>query len=201
MNFLAHLFLSGKDNDILIGNFIADGIRGKELDNYPTHIREGIVLHRKIDTFTDSHPIVRQTVQKLRASSGKYAPVVSDVIYDHFLAHNWSQYSSVPLDQFTQDKYTILKQNREFVPDRMRIVLSTMIRQDWLLNYAQLSGIAKTLRNMSKRVNFANNMATAIKDLEQHYTLFQYEFEAFFPQLQAYVEEEMQKLGAPTLVK
>lgn len=201
MNFLAHLYLSGQDTGILIGNFIADGVRGKELDIYPKHIRDGIVIHRKIDTYTDSHPIVKQTVHKLRNSSGKYAPVVSDVIYDHFLAHNWKNYSNIPLEQFARDKYALLKQNKNFVPDRMQDVLSSMIRQDWLVHYAQLTGIAKTLKNMSKRVHFANNIGSAIKDLELYYSLFQNDFEEFFPQLQQYVSQEMQKLNYTLLVK
>lgn len=201
MNFLAHLFLSGSDNQILIGNFIADGIRGKELDIYPKGIRDGILLHRRIDTFTDSHPIVKQTVYKLRNSSAKYAPVVSDVVYDHFLAHNWKNYSPITLQKFAHDKYEILRENRRFVPERMKFVLTSMIRQDWLVHYAELSGIAKTLKNMSKRVHFANNMASAINDLEQYYDLFQKDFEDFFPLLQQYVAEELQKLEHPQLVR
>ena len=108
MNFLAHLFLAGNDEGLIIGNFIADSIRGKETNNYPESIRRGIVLHRQIDHFTDTHPVVKRTVQRLRKSSEKYAPVVSDVIYDHFLAANWNQYSSIPLKQFANQSYHFL---------------------------------------------------------------------------------------------
>jgi acyl carrier protein phosphodiesterase len=190
MNFLAHLYLAGNDEGLLIGNFIADGIRGKELDKYPDPIKRGIILHRKIDTFTDSHPVVRQTVSKLRKSSGKYAPVVSDVIYDHFLASLWKEYSPVSLKDYAHEKYTFLTLHKDEMPENMQELLKYMIRQNWLVHYAELKGIAKTLKSMSKRVHFANNMATAILDLESDYTSFSEDFRLFFPDMIAFVEKE-----------
>ncbi len=190
MNFLAHLYLAGNDDGLLIGNFIADGIRGKEMEKYAEPIKRGIVLHRKIDTFTDTHPIVRQTVGRLRKSSGKYAPVVSDVIYDHFLASQWSDYSDVPLSSFATEKYAFLVKNKQVMPENMQQLLGYMVRQNWLVHYAELQGIAKTLKSMSKRVHFANNMATAIVDLEAEYGLFLNDFNLFFPDIQEFVEKE-----------
>lgn len=193
MNFLAHLYLSGDDDGLLIGNFIADGIRGKEMDTYPEFIKKGIVLHRKIDTYTDTHPIVKQTVARLRNSSGKYAPVVSDIVFDHFLAVHWKDYSKMGLEEYISEKYHFLRRNRKYIPENMQLLLDSMVKQNWLLRYADLDGIAKTLRSMSRRVHFANTIPLAIKDLENNYKEFDQDFTLFFPELERYVKEERSK--------
>ena len=198
MNFLAHLYLAGDDEGLSIGNFIADGVRGKEIDKYPENIQRGIVLHRKIDHFTDTHPIVKQTVIKLRETAGKYAPVVSDIVYDHFLAHFWLDYSPVILSNYAKEKYRFLKKNIRYVPSRMQELLHYMIEQNWLVNYAYLEGIATTLRDLSKRVSFTNNMADSIIDLKKDYRAFESDFRAFFPELQAFVAFEISQLQLVT---
>jgi acyl carrier protein phosphodiesterase len=195
MNFLAHLFLAGEDDGLLIGNFIADAIRGKEIEAYSEEIRRGIVLHRKIDSFTDTHPVVRQTVARLRKSSAKYAPVVSDVVFDHFLAHNWVDYSPIPLTQYAREKYDLLNKNKGRMPNDMQLLLSYMERQNWLVNYADLYGIEETLKKMSTRASFVNNMASAVQDLRADYESFRQDFQLFFPDIQEYVKNEIRALG------
>ncbi len=98
MNFLAHIYLSGNDTDLIIGNFIADGIKGKKYKKFSPGIQKGILLHREIDTFTDAHPIVRQSTKRLHKNYGHYSGIIVDILYDHFLAKNWSRYSDVPLE-------------------------------------------------------------------------------------------------------
>lgn len=202
MNFLAHLFLAGEDEGLLLGNFIADGIRGKEIENYPEHIRKGVILHRKIDYYTDTHPVVRRTTALLRNTSGKYAPVVSDVVYDHFLAINWSDYYTPSLlSIYAKEKYDFLRKNLNFIPERMHELLEVMAEQDWLVNYSKLEGIEITLKNLSQRVHFANNMASSIIDLKKHYKTLEADFKEFFPQLQSFVREEAHKLNqTPTIL-
>jgi len=195
MNFLAHLYLAGTDEGLIIGNFIADAIRGKEINDYPENIQKGIVLHRQIDHYTDTHPVVKETVLRLRSSSGKYAPVVSDIAYDHFLAANWKDYSPIPLPYFAEDSYDFLNKNIQHIPEKMHLLLEYMVRQNWLVNYASLNGIARTLRNMQERVNFTNTMASSIIDLEDDYELFLSDFQRFFPDIQQFVAEEKLKLG------
>ncbi len=196
MNFLAHLFLAGDDEGLVIGNFIADAIRGKETQNYPENIQKGIILHRQIDQYTDTHPVVRNNVMRLRKSSAKYAPVVSDVIFDHFLAARWSDYSSIPLVEYAEERYDFLHQRKELMPEKMQVLLKYMTKQNWLVNYGSLNGIAKTLRDMQKRVNFANTMASSIKDLKAEYSDFESDFQLFFPDIQNFVKEEIKKLEA-----
>ena len=103
MNFLAHIYLSGDNDLIKIGNFMADGIRGKQYENYPLEIQKGIILHRAIDTFTDAHPIFRQSTKRLHNNYHHYAGVIVDILYDHFLAKNWNKYSDEKLEDFVDE--------------------------------------------------------------------------------------------------
>src|SRR5690606_6470869 len=111
MNFLAHIYLSGDDPNVVIGNFIADGIKGKDYQKFPTEIQHGILLHREIDTFTDAHPIVRQSTKRLHKNFGHYSGVLVDVFYDHFLAKNWKHYHEQPLAKFVENFYQLLETN------------------------------------------------------------------------------------------
>ena len=116
MNFLAHIYLSHDDDDIKIGNFIADSIRGKKYKNYPAQIQRGILLHRHIDTFTDAHPTVRQSTKRLHENYSHYSGVIVDILYDHFLAKNWKKYSDVPLETYVDDFYHLLEDNFDTLP-------------------------------------------------------------------------------------
>ncbi len=96
MNFLAHLYLSKKNKNILIGNFIADAVKGKKHNLYSKEVQAGILLHREIDNYTDNHPIVRKSKRRLNKRYGHYNGVIIDILYDHFLAKNWNNYSEIP---------------------------------------------------------------------------------------------------------
>jgi len=88
MNFLAHIYLSGQDELIKIGNFMADTVKGKNYQNYPKKLKIGILLHRFIDSYTDSHVVFRQTTKRLHPNYGHYSGVLADMFYDHFLCKN-----------------------------------------------------------------------------------------------------------------
>src|SRR5690242_15960082 len=98
MNFLAHFYFTRQDEELTVGNFLADFIRGSRLELYDQRIREGIKIHRKIDSFTDEHPVVQAGRQRLRGTYHKYAMVITDVYYDHFLAVHWNTFSEMPLE-------------------------------------------------------------------------------------------------------
>jgi acyl carrier protein phosphodiesterase len=183
LNFLAHLYLSGPSDGILIGNFIADFVKGKAKNDYPDEIRKGIELHRAIDDYTDHHPVTSLSKQRLYPSQGKYAPVVLDVFYDHFLAKNFDEYSSVPLTIFAANAYNLIQANASILPEKVNQFLPYMIERNWLVNYASVEGISRTLKGMSKRVAFSNQMHTAENDLIQGYSDFEKEFRLFFPEL------------------
>jgi len=187
MNFLAHLYLSGDSDEIRIGNFIGDSVKGKYFDNFPKGIQQGISLHRKIDYYTDNHKVVKRSIVRLRPYLGKYAGVAIDMFYDHFLAANWEQYSSEKLDEFIQSSYKIMNDNMEFLPDRTKHMLPHMIADNWLLSYADVSGIDKALKGMARRTTFESNLENASSYLEKNYSSFKADFEEFFPDLKDFV--------------
>ncbi|KAA3438297.1 acyl carrier protein phosphodiesterase [Rufibacter hautae] len=191
MNYLAHLFLSGDDEDLRLGNFIADSVRGAQTLLYPDRVQQGIRLHRLIDSFTDSHPIVAETKERLRPKFRKYAAVVADVYYDHFLAANFQAFSPQPLPDFAQLAYAQVQARPELLPERVHHFLPYMVRHNWLVSYAQIEGITRALQGLSSRAKFDSGMETAGEELLLNYSFYQLEFERFFPELQHYVQKEV----------
>ena len=186
MNFLAHLYLSQHNQELMIGNFIADAVKGKNYLHYPIGIQNGIIMHRHIDTYTDTHPITKQSRDKLSSRYHKYAGVLVDVFYDHFLATNWQQYSTIPLPEFADNAYQIMQSNYSILPEKSQFLLPYMIEHNWLLNYAQISGIKRTLTGMSKRTSFVSNMEFATEELQHYYEEFNQEFISFFDEARAH---------------
>ncbi|QCR22015.1 ACP phosphodiesterase [Pontibacter sp. SGAir0037] len=188
MNFLAHIFLSGDDEELLLGNFIADSVKGKQMHLYQPGIAKGIRLHRLIDTYTDMHPVVMQTKRRLRPHYGKFSPVIADIFYDHFLAKQFGKFSAEPLSAYAARIYSLIQQHHHILPARVQYMLPYMVEQNWLLSYAALPGIKQVLTGMSRRTTFYSGMETASEELEKQYSAYQADFEAFFPDLQAYVQ-------------
>ena len=187
MNYLAHLYLSANHPGLTIGNFIADHVKGSGESLYQGDILRGIRLHRMIDAFTDSHPVVEESKKRLRPVFRKYAPVIVDVFYDHFLAADWQAYHHLELNAFSARCYALLKEHIRLLPDRTVHMLSYMERQDWLSGYANLPGIRLALTGLSRRTSFDSNMQHAHLALEESYDDFRREFGEFFPELRAYV--------------
>ncbi|MBW6496919.1 MAG: DUF479 domain-containing protein [Bacteroidales bacterium] len=188
MNFLAHIYLSGENEDILLGNFIADMVKGRQIDNFHQGIVDGILLHRKIDTFTDTHPIVDQSKNRLRNKYRLYSGVVVDMFYDHYLARYWNEYSRYALTRFVKEAYNILLKNYFLLPVRAKNVLPYMVSSNWLVNYADLDHMEKYFIGMSQRTPFKSGIENAVEDLKLHYDAFEDEFRTFFPELVSYVE-------------
>jgi acyl carrier protein phosphodiesterase len=191
MNFLAHLYLSGDNDLIKIGNFMADGIRGHDYLNFPDEVMKGILLHRAIDTFTDAHPIFRQSKHRLHKGYGHYSGVVMDIFYDHFLAKNWSNYSNEPLEDFANNFYESLKTNYDITTDRTRGMMPYMISRNWLVSYSNVEGIGLILFQMDHRTKNRGNMKNAINELEQYYSEFEEEFTLFFEELRQHAQEKL----------
>lgn len=189
MNFLAHAFLSGEAEDLLFGNFIADAVKGKQLELYPAGIAKGIRLHRLIDTYTDTHTVVAQTNARLRPKYKKFAPVISDIFFDHFLASQFEQYAQEPLESYTRRIYTLINRRFDLLPSRVQAFFPHMVQYNWLLSYAAIEGIEKALGGMSRRTTFVSGMETGAEELRANYDLYAADFAAFFPELQHYVEQ------------
>jgi acyl carrier protein phosphodiesterase len=194
MNFLAHIYLSGDDEGVTIGNFIADGIKGKKYLKYPGQIQKGILLHRAIDTYTDLHPTVRQSTRRLHKNYGHYSGVIVDILYDHFLAKNWSDYHEQPLAAYVEDFYELLRNNYKILPVRIKRMMPYMISDNWLLSYQTVAGISRILAQMNVRTKGVSKMNFAVVELEQHYAEFESEFTSFFADLIAYSKNKLSEL-------
>ncbi len=190
MNYLAHIFLSCNDEDLLIGNFIADSIQNKDLESYSSSIQAGVQLHRHIDTYTDQHPLVRQGTQRLHPHHHKYAPVVLDILFDHLLAKNWSTYSITSLSDFTKSVYEVLNRRKAEMPESLQKRLPSMIKYDWLGGYGTREGMQITLTKMDERTRFPSNFSEALNHLEADWDDFNAEFNRFFPEVIQFVTEE-----------
>ena len=187
MNFLAHIVLSGDQSKVMVGNFIGDFVKGRNLsDRFEPEVVTGIELHRGIDEFTDDHAVVMESKSRLRAKYRHYAPVIVDVFYDHFLAKEWSFYHKLPLDAFAKQTYDTLYRFKNILPEDVMQMLPYMTHGNWLLNYSKVEGIQRTLTGMSRRTKFDSKMDESVDDLREHYEAFQKEFEQFFPQLQKF---------------
>jgi len=189
MNYLAHLFLSGSDPEVMTGNFIGDHVKGKNYKGFSSGMIRGVELHRAIDLFTDNHFIVSKSKQRLRPAFHKYAPVIVDVFYDHFLASQWTSYGKQPLHDYTQQVYNEILSRHALLPARAQYMLKYMVPQNWLLNYAHLGGIHKALSGMASRTTFESGMEKATQWLEKDYDQYKREFEMFFPELIVHAKE------------
>ena len=183
MNYLAHIYLSGENNLVTIGNFIADGIKGKDYKSYPQDIQTGILLHRHIDTYTDAHATVRKSTKRLHEKYSHYSGVIVDILYDHFLAKNWSAYSNIPLDKYCDTFYDSLEENFDILPSRIQHMMPYMIADNWLLSYSSIEGIQKVLEGMNRRTKNRVQMNLAVNELQDFYNEFELEFTSFFEEL------------------
>ncbi|MEP2772858.1 MAG: ACP phosphodiesterase [Fulvivirga sp.] len=195
MNFLAHAYLSGENPKLMVGNFMGDFVKGKQFEQFDKTIANGILLHRLIDEFTDNHKTVAQSKRRFSEKYRHYSGVIVDVAYDHYLAKNWSEYHTMDLLSFTQYVYNTLDQYKEIFPERFGFMLGYMKRDNWLYNYAELSGIDRALTGMSKRTKFNSKMEMAAFDISKHYEELEKEFNSFFPEVIAFVNSQLKTLG------
>lgn len=173
---------------------MADGIRGKQFESYPLEIQKGIILHRFIDTYTDSHPIFRESTKRLHENYHHYAGVIVDIFYDHFLAKNWTQYSDENLDDFTERFYQSLRDNFDVLSERTKGMLPYMINHNWLVSYQTVEGISQILTRMDSRTKNESKMRFAPNELTQFYTEFEQEFTTFFEDLRIHSKQKLTTL-------
>lgn len=188
MNFLAHLYLSGDNHKIMLGNFIGDFVKGRNaLEQFDPEIIRGIVLHRAIDEFTDSHPIVTVSKNRLRPKYRHYSGVIVDVFYDHFLARNWDTYHPELLPDFADKAYCVIQSHDPILPKEVKFMMPYMIKGNWLVNYARTEGIHRALSGMARRTPYESKMEQSVEDLKKNYAEFSQEFASFFPVLKKFV--------------
>lgn len=192
MNFLAHIYLSGDNDLIKIGNFMADGIHGKNFDNFPLDIQKGIILHRSIDSFTDNHPIFRQSTKRLHANYHHYSGIIVDIFYDHFLAKNWKIYSDEELEDFIARFYQSLETNYDFLTEKTQQMMPYLIKQNWLSSYQSIDGIEMILEKMDNRMKRNSTMRFSVAELRTYYSEFESEFTTFFEELRIHSSQKLE---------
>lgn len=191
MNFLAHLYLSGNNNEVLIGNFIADAVKGKKaILQFPEQVQKGIIIHRDIDFYMDTHPIVKQGMSRLRENYPKFSGVIMDIFYDHFLAKNWVNYSKIDLEKFTHQVYKTVGDNKELLVGKAKMMYPYMKRDNWLLSYQTVDGIQVILERMTKRIDNKVLLNKSVTELQNHYQEYDEEFTRFFDEIYIYLKSK-----------
>ncbi|MFO7669529.1 MAG: ACP phosphodiesterase [Bacteroidales bacterium] len=189
MNFLAHTYLSGCNEQIIVGNFMGDYVKGKDYLLFPEQVKKGILIHRDIDTFTDMHLITRRNKQRVAARYHKYAGIIIDIFYDHFLASLWDQFSDLPLQDFVNRTYDLLKRNYKVLPEAIKRWFPTFLENNWMMAYRNVDGIELVLERMSANTSLPNHAAYAIEVLREQYSVFEEDFLEFLPLMISFLEE------------
>jgi len=190
MNFLAHLYLSGEEEKVMLGNFIGDYVKGSAYLEYPERIGYGITLHRRIDRFTDLHPLIRASAVFFKPEYGRYAGIVIDVIFDHLLAQNWELYSTYRLRDFTRKSHAVFLSHFSLLPSRVKRFLPFLIQSRRLESYSSEKGIYKALEIMSRYTSLPAKQDFALYTLQKYKPELLSNFNTFMEELIIYVEDE-----------
>jgi acyl carrier protein phosphodiesterase len=190
LNYLAHIYLSGDSEEVKVGNFIGDFVKGNRHRLFPEQVAFGILLHRHIDSFTDQHVAVKECIKLLRPGYGKYAGIVTDIFFDHFLAYNWNDYSSETLHSFTKQAHSTFLSNFGLLPLRVKQFLPFLIHHKRLESYANRENLLQVLDIMSKRTSLPSNSVWAMQMLNDEYIQFESLFKSFFPEMISYVQQD-----------
>jgi len=190
MNYLAHIYLSGDNDNIKVGNFLGDWVKGSDYLKYPEDIRTGIMLHRNIDSFIDRHPIMFLSASRFQSRYARYSGVIIDILYDHYLANNWNDFCDIPLRDYVNRLHNVMLNNFEILPPRLQNFLPGFMNERWIERYATIDGIRDVLETMSKRTSLPNETEFAVSVIEAFYGDFRHEFFDFFSQIIEFVEEK-----------
>ena len=183
MNLVAHVDLSFNNSDWVVGNLLADSVRGNDKYQYSTDILNGIDIHRFIDFFTDHHVAVKKCVEIIKAEHGRYAPVIVDVIFDYMLVTNCERNSEKSLDTFAAESYQIINQRKKEFPPSLYKLMTSLVNEDWIHQFGSIAYLGKTMERMDKRTKFPSNFVGAIQTLETNIDVFNELFNIFYPEL------------------
>lgn len=187
MNFLAHAYLSFGNTELIVGNLIADTIKGRQIESFPIAIQEGIVLHRIIDSFTDNHPVVKQAKHIFDHTAGRYCGPFLDVAYDHFLALDHTNMPDGGWESYATTCYSAIESFGDILPSRFCSMYLYMKKENWLSNYGRKWLIEKSFYRMAQRANYLADNISVYSDFEKHYDELRASYEAFFPDLKKYI--------------
>ncbi len=183
MNYLAHSLFSNNDEFVLVGQYCGDFVRGSDLGHYPDGIRKGILWHRRIDSFTDQHPANLRARNYFAKPHRRFAGIITDVLYDHFLAQNWHHYSDTPLQAHVGFVHKALQQHVELMPPRLQRFSRIVVEQNALMSYLQFDSVEQVLQRISQRSHRFVPLASAGDPLREHQLALKACFDDFFPDL------------------
>ena len=189
MNFLAHAFLARDDVDLMLGSLMGDFVKGPLDDQYAPAITRGLILHRRVDTYTDSHALVVRSRSRIKPERRRYAGILIDLFYDHYLARYWSDYSAMPLDQFTATVYARLFERLYLLPERLQRIVPNMAKTDWLGSYRSTEAVGEALNRIGTRFKRGNPLIGSIEELIANYEGLEEDFRAFFPEVVRFARE------------
>ena len=190
MNYLAHCFLAQANSESLVGNLLGDFCKGVDERALPEGIYVGLLNHREIDRYTDAHPLVLQAKGCFSAQRRRFAGIALDVLFDHFLIKNWHLYSDVPFVDFKSQTYQLLTQSSHLMPEKMQVVMASVVKNDWFSSYEHVEGIGFAIDRIAMRIRFRNQFAGSIEDIKLHYEQLDEVFLQFFPQLLVFNQEK-----------
>lgn len=189
MNYLIHLFFSDPGEEALLGSLLGDFVKGNPADRFPSAVADGILFHRRIDSYSDSHLITRRSRKRISPARRRFAGVIVDVCYDHFLSRHWPQFNAVDLQSFVGRVYSVFDRNRAYLPERLLRVLPSMIAENWLGSYCRLEGVGDALDRIAGRLSRGAAFKGAVAEIEAHYDDLETDFWAFFTDLCAFCAE------------
>ena len=201
MNYLAHLFLTQQDEQLTLGNFLADMLRKSEIEALPDEVQEGVMVHKKIDAYTDAHPLSREVADLLRPRHGKYAPVVVDLLYDYILGSHWQTFSDAGTAEFCEHIYAMLSKNFPNVPTRLQPRVRSMVSHRWLHGSFTAEGFRYTLQRMDERARFPSKFVEAMDDYDRHQDQMDTAFCKFFVEIMAEAGKWHTRIALPFKVQ
>lgn len=183
MNYLAHFYLAEPTEPSLLGAILGDFVKGRLLQQYPAEILSGIALHRKVDAYSDLHPVHTASRNLFTGKLRRYSGIVIDVTYDHFLARRWKEFANIPLEDFAQLSYGVVQKNLHTLPAGLQRMAPHMISGDWLSGYGETEGLEQTLAGLGRRISRANPLGLAFEEVQKNYEAIEEHFQEFFPEL------------------
>lgn len=188
MNYLAHLLLARHSDDAMLGALLGDFVGTAGLDRYRPEVQREILLHRKIDSFTDHHPAVRAARSHFPEGRRRYAGILLDVYFDHLIARSWARHDAQDLDAFTAHFYRVLLAQLPLLPDRLQAIAPHMARHDWLGAYRDRDSVDFAVERIATRLSRnGDKLVACVAVLREHEPAVEQRFEEFFPDLVAYV--------------
>jgi acyl carrier protein phosphodiesterase len=187
MNFLAHLFLADTDEDGILGALLGDFVKGVPEKRFSATVSQGIRLHRRIDSYSDAHPVTGRSRGRISPRRRRFAGIVVDVGYDHFLSRHWQRFSAMDLELFLQRAYAVLDRNYPLLPERLKRILPRMVSENWLGSYVRLQKVGEALDRIAGRLSCGDRFRGAVAEIEENYKGLEADFLCFFPELVSFV--------------